>query len=92
MKKQIKKETELRFGSYILKPTTGFRDLFDLSQVVVNKKGKTVKKQLGYGYKFANALESIISRQVVDDNEMVTLKEYIDLFGAKVDKLKAIKR
>jgi hypothetical protein len=84
----------IQLGKFELEPSAGCTDRWDMKECVTRtKKNSTAKysasKTIAFSINLEYALETMIAMHLAEDNEKVTLQEYLEAY--KVEKNKLLK-
>ena len=82
MKKTDNKKTVLTYKDFIFEASDIVSDRFDLWRATKTKNKKTGKetdsrKLVGYGYKFAEAIQKVIETEMGERSDVTDLKSYV---------------
>jgi len=78
MKEKRKTQTVLKYKDFIFRASNIVPDRFDMYRIGTNQKtGASTQILVGYGYKFAEALQKLIDVEMGERNDVTDLKGYV---------------
>jgi hypothetical protein len=87
----MKKTAVLKYNGFVILPCDCAKERFDLYREGISKKGKPTMKAIGYGYRFSDALETMIGNSLAEE-DIIELSGYIDAYKKQIEELKSIVR
>lgn len=91
MKANKEANISIQYQDFLIEPEVVCRDRFNLYRTGVTEKGtnigKPTKVNIGYGYKWGEALFKIASIQTSEETSIVGLQGYIDAYQRITDNL-----